>query len=70
MEHAVTMGLQHFGVNVIAANRESAISTRFTTSNVQMNQPRIAKLGDFLGQKLDTRCGVAKDDGLVDLELR
>lgn len=30
----------------------------------------IAKLGDLLGQQFNPLCGVAEDDGLVDLQLR
>ena len=32
-------------------------------------EARVAELGDFLGQQLDAVGRVAKDDGLVDLEL-
>jgi hypothetical protein len=32
-------------------------------------EARVAQLGDLFGQQLDTVGGVAKDDGLVDLEL-
>lgn len=48
VEDAVTVGLKHLGVNVIA---------------------RVAELSDLLRQKLHARCGIAKNDRLVDLEL-
>ena len=32
-------------------------------------EARVAQLGDLLGQEFHPACGVAEDDGLVDLQL-
>jgi len=62
------VGADEVAAHAVAEVVENPVTMRLEHLGMRV-ETGVAELGDLFGEELNTICAVAKDDGLVDLEL-